>query len=230
MSEDRTVVRDPQKAARDAARAGAAAPAPTKGAATRIPQVAPPPVAPTVVPSPSAPAPSRTAHAPSTTAPPAAERNDDGILGTPKGSMRQITLYVSARCAATVAAQRGPDESLGGVVMRALRDAYPALVESHRNTTAPEPVGPFPAPERHRRRLSVPDARPLTVRVTPAEAQAIGKVADELDTSASCLVEDAVAWRFDGPGADTGAPDGPPAPAPNGPPAPNRHGHGDPSA
>lgn len=178
---------DPQERARAAVRAGAVSP-------PRIPDVPAPKgppsswqASPAVDPSPLP------SVVPSVVVTPA---RADPIPGTPKGSMRQLTLYVSAPVAAAVAAHRGPDESLGGVVMRALRDSYPELVAARQAEPSPEPVGPFPAPVRPRRRLAVPDARPLTVRVTEAEATAIGQAVEELGTTVSKLVEDAVRLRF----------------------------------
>jgi hypothetical protein len=102
-----------------------------------------------------------------------------------------LQLYLSAPTRARLEEGRRIHGTYGEATMAALRATYRWLVDHH----TPEPVeavGPFPVPTPTRRRLAVEDARVQQILVTPDEATAIERLADDLQLNLSELTSLAI--------------------------------------
>jgi hypothetical protein len=108
--------------------------------------------------------------------------------GKPRGNKHEVPLHLPRRSHDALATYADQEEvSRGVAVMRALRGAYHDLA-AELASRAIEPDGPFPAERRSRRRVRVDHAVRTSVMLWPDEAEALARVADELDVSCSELV------------------------------------------
>ena len=161
--------------------AEAAAPAPTRTRARR--------------PRPDAPS---GAAAPDPAAPPAGDPAPEAP-GRSRGRLRYLELYLTGRAHELLLARRDVGQTFGESAMEALRRSRRWLVETY----APPPADPdddFPPPRRSKRRFQVDGGRHVSVGVTDEEAEAVARLAAQVDLNVSQLVSVAVEHHYDGDG------------------------------
>ena len=123
------------------------------------------------------------------------ERSPDGVVrssvGKPRGNKQEVPLHLPRTSFEALSSYADAENvSRGVAVMRALRAAHAGLVQELAPAT--DTAGPFPAERRSRRRIRVDQAVRTSVLLWPDEADALARVADELDLSCSELVTMAV--------------------------------------
>lgn len=165
--------------------------------------VAPPPRHLTEVPL-SAPTKPRNQRARPTSAalssPPAPTEVESGAAEAPgraRGRLRYLELYLTGRAHELLLAQRDGGQTFGESVMEALRQTRRWLVDTYA-PPPPDPDDDFPPPRRSRRRFQVDGGRHVSAGVTDEEAEAIARLAEQVDQNVSHLISIAVEHHFGG--------------------------------
>jgi hypothetical protein len=117
--------------------------------------------------------------------------------GRARGRLRYLELYLTGRAHELLVSQRDAGQTFGESVTEALRRSRRWLVDTHA-PPPPDPDDDFPPPRRSRRRFQVDGGRHVSAGVTDEEAEAIARLAAQVDLNVSQLVSVAVEHHFDG--------------------------------
>jgi len=117
--------------------------------------------------------------------------------GRTRGRLRYLELYLTGRAHELLLAQRDAGQTFGESAMEALRRSRRWLIDTYA-PPPPDPDDDFPPPRRSKRRFQVDGGRHVSVGVTDDEAEAVARLAAQVDLNVSQLVSIAVERHFAG--------------------------------